>query len=126
MTGGEADRGIRMEHSGFRNPSSTQRQRAVPGEPIFLAPATQSAPPQSQQALPEHREAVEVSWYRVVVEVALHDRLKPSSRLRYGIVHAQMELLLDLPQFGSHALADRRASNGELPQTILPADVREA
>src|SRR6516225_6160786 len=112
MTGGEADRGIRMKHSGFRNPSATQRQRAVPREPILLAPATQSAPPQSQQSLPEHREAVEVSWYRVVVEVALRDRLEPSSRLRDGIVHALVELLLDLSQLGSHALGDRRASDG--------------
>jgi len=31
-----------------------------------------------------------------------------------------------LPQFGPHALADRFASHGEAPQTILPANVREA
>ena len=93
---------------------------------MLLAPVTQSAPPQSQQSLSEHREVVEVSGYRVVVEVTLHDRLEPSSRLSYGIMHAPMELLLKLPQFGPHALADRFASHGEVPQSILPANVRES
>jgi len=41
-------------------------------------------------------------------------------------MHAPLELLLKLPQFGPHALADRSASHGEAPQTILPANVREA
>jgi hypothetical protein len=93
---------------------------------MLLAPATQPAPPQCQQSLSEHREAVKVSWYRIVVEVALHDRLEPASRLSYRIMHALLELLLKLPQFGPHALADRFASHGETPQPILPANVREA
>ena len=104
-----------MKHSGFRNPSLAQRQRAVPREPILLAPATQSAPPQSKQSLSEHRKAVEVSWYRIVVEVALHDRSEPSSRLRYWIMHASLKLLLKLPQFAPHALADREAPHRESP-----------
>ena len=82
---------------------------------MLLAPATQSAPPQCQQSLSEHRETVEVSWYRIVVEVTLHDRLEPLPRLSYGIMHAPMEFLLKLPQFGSRALADRFASHGEAP-----------
>jgi hypothetical protein len=46
--------------------------------------------------------------------------MEPPSRLGYGIVHAPLEFLLKLPQFGPHALADRFASHGEVPQTILP------
>jgi hypothetical protein len=115
-----------MEHPGFRKPSSAQRQHAGPRVPIPLAAATQSVPPQSQQPFSEDRKTVEVSWYRVVVEVALYDRSEPYSRLRHRIVHAPMELLLELPQFGPPALADRFASHGEAPQTILPANVREA
>jgi hypothetical protein len=41
-------------------------------------------------------------------------------------MHASMKLLLKLPQFAPHALADRFASHGEAPQSILPANVREA
>ena len=61
---------------------------------MLLAPATQPAPPQGQQSLSEHRETVEVSWYRTVVEVSLHGRLEPFPRLSYRIVHASMKLLL--------------------------------
>ena len=93
---------------------------------MLLAPATHPAPPLCQQPLSEHRETVEVSWYRIVVEVTPDDRLEPFPRLSYGIVHASMKLLLKLPQFAPHALADRFASHGEAPQTILPANVREA
>ena len=93
---------------------------------MLLAPATQSAPPQCQQSLSEHRKTVEVSWYRIVVEVTLHDRSEPLSRLSYRIMHASMKLLLKLPQFAPHALADRFASHGEAPQFILPANMREA
>jgi hypothetical protein len=35
-------------------------------------------------------------------------------------VHALDEFLLDLPQFGSHALADRRASHDEVPYLLFP------
>jgi hypothetical protein len=41
-------------------------------------------------------------------------------------VHALTELLLNLSQFGSHAIADRRAPHHESPQSVLPADVLEA
>jgi len=88
-----------------------------------LAPAAQSAPPQSQQSLSDHRKAVEVAWYRVVVEVTLHDRLEPSSRLSYGIMHAPMELLLKLPQFRPHALADCFALQSKTPIPVFSADM---
>ena len=115
-----------MEHTRLRKPAIPQPKRAGPRERVLLAPATQPAPPQGQQSLSERRKTVEVSWYRIVVEVSLHDRLEPFPRLSYGIGHASMKLLLKLLQFAPHALADRFASHGEAPHTILPADVREA
>ena len=93
---------------------------------MLLAPATQSAPPQCQQSLSERRKTVKVPWYRIVVEVTPHDRLEPLPRLSYGIMHAFLKLLLKLPQFAPHTLADRFASHGEASQSILPANVREA
>jgi len=74
--------------------------------------------------LPEHPQTIEVSWYRIVVEVALHNRFEPLTGLGHGIVHARAELLLDLSQLGPHALANRRAPHRELPYPVLPADVR--
>jgi len=45
--------------------------------------------------------------------------------LRHRAVHPRAELLLDLLQLGSHALAHRLALHGEVPLLGLPADVRE-
>src|ERR1700691_5312897 len=41
-------------------------------------------------------------------------------------MHAHLELLLDLLQLLSHALADRHAPHGIRPVPVLPADMREA
>ena len=66
------------------------------------------------------------SWDRVVVEVALYDRLEPFPGLWHGIMHAHSELLLDLPQLRLQALADRHASYREPAIPILRADMRES
>jgi hypothetical protein len=90
-----------------------------------LAAIPQGPSPESRHPLPKYPQAVEVSRYRVVVEVALHDRLEPLSRLRHRVVHPLAELLLDWFQLGSHAFAYRLALHGEVPLLGLPADVRE-
>src|ERR1700694_5995016 len=115
MSGGEARVRKRMERSRLRKPSLSQNKDARPGEPAFLAPAAKSSPPERKHPIPKHAQTREVSWYRVVVEVALHDRLEPLSGLGHGIVHALAELLLNLSQLGSHALADRLAPHHESP-----------
>ena len=79
-----------------------------------------------QYPLPEYAETVEVSRDRIVVEVALHNRLEPLAGLTHGIVLTRTELLLDLPQLRPHAFADRLALYREPPQLVLPADAREA
>jgi len=115
MMSGEA--GVRkgMEHSWLRNPSLSQIEDARPRDPAFLAPSAKSSPPERKHPIPKHAQTREVSWYRVVVEVALHDRLEPLSGLGHGIVHALAELLLNLSQLGSHALAHRGAPHQESP-----------
>src|SRR5579859_563617 len=126
MTGSKAISGIGMEHTRLRKPALSQGEHACPRDSTLLAAATKSTPPKPQRAIPEHSQAFEISWYRVVVEVALHDRLEPFASSGHGIVHARAEFLLDLSQLSSHALADRRASHGESPDPILRADVLEA
>jgi len=88
---------------------------ARPGDPVFLAPTASSTPPERKHPIPKHTQTRGVSRYRVVVEVALYDRLEPLSGLGHGIVHALAELLLNLSQLGSHALADRGAPHHESP-----------
>ena len=104
-----------MERTRLRKPTQSQLKEARPIDPVFVAPATNGTPPKSKHPIAEHAQTLEVSRYRVVVEVALDDRLEPLSGLGHGIVHALAKLLLNLSQLGSHALADRRASHHESP-----------
>jgi hypothetical protein len=70
--------------------------------------------------------AVGVSRYRVVVEVALHDRSEPFADMRNRIVQAVTKLLLEFQQPGSHSLADGLSLYRKVPVPVLPADMREA
>ena len=115
-----------MERAGLRKPSLSEGKGARPGDRASLTSATQSAPPERHHPGAKDTQAGEVSWHRVVVEVALYDRLEPFAGLGHWIVHALAELLPNLSQFPSHALADGRAPYHESPQAILPADMREA
>ena len=115
-----------MEHSRLRKPALSQSEGALPGDRAFLASVAKCTPPMPKNPLAEHPQTIEVSWYRVVVEVALHHRFEPLTGLWHGIVHARAELLPDLSQLGPHALANRRASYRESPYPVLPADMREA
>src|SRR4029077_2814979 len=124
MIGGEANRGIRMERAGFRKPPVLQLKHLLPGHAL-LASTAQCVPPEPQQSMAEAAHAADVSRDRVVVEVALHDRLEPFAGLTHRIVHASMKLLLNLPQFAPHALTDRHAPHRE-SSSVLPADVRES
>jgi hypothetical protein len=126
MSGGEASVRKGIERTRLREPSLSQYKEARPVDPVFVAPATNGTPPKSKHPIAEHAQTLEVSRYRVVVEIALDDRLEPLSGLGHGIVHALAKLLLHLSQLDSHALADGRAPHCESPQSILPADVREA
>jgi hypothetical protein len=115
MSGGEASVRIRTERSRLRNPPLSQLEDARPRGLAFLVPSASSSPAERNHPISKHAQTREVSWYRVVVEVALHDRLEPSG-LVHESVHALAELLLNLSQLRSHALADRWAPHHESPQ----------
>jgi hypothetical protein len=69
-----------MERSRLRKPSLSQYSKeARPVGPVFLAPSANGTPPESKRPIAEHSQTCEVSRYRVVVEVALDDRLEPLS-----------------------------------------------
>src|SRR5450432_3502981 len=104
-----------MERSRLRKPSLSQNEDPRPGEPAFLAPAAKDTPPEHKHPIRKHTQTREVSRYRVVVVVALYDRLEPSAGVEHGIVHALVELLLNLSQLGSHALSYRGAPHHESP-----------
>src|SRR5215475_13210151 len=82
-------------------------------------------PPEHKQPVPEQGYASGVAWYRVVIEVALHDRFKPLTGLEQGIVHSLVELRLDASKLSPHAFSDRLAPNCKPSQVVLPTDVGE-
>ena len=51
---------------------------------MFLAATAEWAPPMPEHSMPEFAEAVEVPRYRVIVEVALHNRLELLTSLEHG------------------------------------------
>jgi hypothetical protein len=87
-----------MEYARVRKPALSQGENTLPGDRAFLAAAAKCMPPMPKHPVPEYAETVEVSRYRVIVEVALHDRLEPLAGLTHGIMHTLTELLLNLPQ----------------------------
>ena len=115
-----------MERARLRKPAVSQGENTRPGDRVFLAAAAKGMPPMPHHSFPEYAETVKVPRYRIVVEVALHDRFEPLAGLAHRIVHTLTEWLLNLPQLRPHAFADRLAPHREPPYPILPADVREA
>ena len=110
----------------MRDPSVRQSSHSRPIQVTPLAPTDQNLPPQPSHPIAEYAEAVGVARYRVVVEVALHDRPEPLPGCRHRFVHALPELLLDFCQLRAHALAYRLALHRKVPVPVFPADVRES
>src|ERR1700687_2056670 len=92
MTGGKALFGIGVQHTRVRNPAFSQAVQSGPIGPTLLPATAPGPPPQPRHPVPESPQAVEIPRYRVVVEVALHDRPEPLARLRHRIMHAPSEL----------------------------------
>ena len=104
-----------MERTRWRKPSRSQYKGTRPVDPALLASAANSTPPEREHPIPKHAQAREVPGDRIVVEVALHDRLEPLAGLAHGIVHPLAELLLNLSQLHPHAFANRLAPHHESP-----------
>ena len=83
-------------------------------------------PPQPSHPIAEYAEGIGVARNRVIVEVALHDRLEPLSGFSHRFVHALPELLLNFCQLPPQALAYRVALHRKVPVPVFPADVRES
>ena len=124
MIGGEALRGIRVEHAWRRKPPLGNRDHAFPRHPTLLAATAQNVPPHAKHPFPEHAEAVQIPGYCVVVEVALHNCAEPGAGVRRSVVHACAELLLNLLQLCPHTLADRHAFYAKTSIPVFSADVR--
>ena len=98
MLGGEPQSGPGMQNARHGQPAGSELAHTVPVEAVALAASPQLRSPQAPQPIPKGLQAVEVSRYRMIVEVALHDRPKPLSRARHRLVPTLPELLLNFLQ----------------------------
>jgi hypothetical protein len=73
MSGGEAVKGPRMEHTRLRKPLCGKFETTDPGVPVSLTTTLERLPPVAEHALSEYPHTVEVSRYSIVVEVPLYD-----------------------------------------------------
>ena len=98
-----------MQHPRLREPAVHQSHHSRPIQVMLLAAAAQNLPPKPSYPIAKYAEAFRVPRYRVVVEVALHDRSQPPPCKRHWLMHALAELLFDFFQLGPHPLANRFA-----------------
>jgi len=69
-----------MERTRLGKPALSQYKEARPVDPVFLAPSANGTPPESKHPVAEHAQTLEVSRYRVVVEVALDESTGATAR----------------------------------------------
>src|SRR6266851_2297717 len=77
MCGVKATSRVWMENTRLWNPSINQFSHPRPRQVVLLAPMDQHGPPEPDHPIAKSGQTVGVSRYRVVVEVALHDRPEP-------------------------------------------------
>src|SRR5258708_19924015 len=99
MTSGEACIWVRVEYFRFREPSTHKPKNPCPIGPVRLTPASECPAPVPLPPLAEYLQSLHVSRDRVIVEVALTDRLEPLARLLDRILHPCSALFLSLFQF---------------------------
>ncbi len=126
MNSVKANAGPRMEDTDLRDPSGLQLLHTRPVQTMPLAATCKNLPPQPGYPKSEHAEGIRVARYRVIVEVALHDRLEPLPGYGDRFMHALAELLFDFCQLPSQALAYRVALHRKVSVPVLPADMRES
>src|SRR5690242_14080743 len=106
-------------------PAIQQTIESLPTQPVLLAAAQQTVSPQPAESCSKPCQAVDVPWYRVIVEVASHDRLEPLSRFRHRVMPPPCQFLLQLLQLDSHAFGYGLALHGKGALPVLPTDVSE-
>ena len=77
-----------MENTRLGKPPISQLLHPRPREVMLLTPMDQHGPPEPGHPIAECGQTVDVSRYRVVVEVTLHDRSKPLAVMPNRFMHA--------------------------------------
>ncbi len=126
MNGVKADARVRMKNTRLGEPPHLQLPHSRPVQVSPLAATDENLPPQPSNPPAEYVKTIGVARYRVIVEVALHNRPEPFPGSATGSCIALLELLLNFCQLPPQALVDRVTLHREIPVPSLPADMRES
>jgi hypothetical protein len=110
---------------GWRQPLGSQSVHPHPGDAVLLASPPERAPPQIDYVMPVGPNRVSVGRHRVVREVARDHRTQPPTLVGQAVVASSSQLVLELPQGYTHAVASRMASKQEGSAPRAAADERE-
>ncbi len=122
-----AAQGIRMTSAGGRQPAVDQAPHPVPEHAGVLAAPRKGAMPEPTDLEPKRKQRRNVRGHAVVAYVSTHDRAQPPADFRDGVMHAPLELDLDLAQLRLQPFANRLSQHREPSiAPLLPADVRKA
>ena len=126
MDGVKANTGVRMKNTGPREPSIGQDLHPCPRQAMSLASMDQSGPPEQDNPVAKHGQIVDISRYRVVVEVTLHDRAKPLSRSWDRSCMRLRSCCLIFQQLCSHSLVNRFTLQCIASIPVFPVRRRES
>src|SRR5437762_1599480 len=127
MNGVETYVGIGMPDARMRNPTFDELPVTLPSKSSALTSPSQNTQPSPLNLSPKAIQAIPISGYCVIVEVALKHAFQPSSRLHRRAVHTLHQCFLDRVHLGDQALADRFAHDDKpTGHPSLPADMRES
>src|ERR1700747_75491 len=109
VCGDEASARPRMEDARFWQPGVRQLCHSLPRDPSLVAATPQRAPPEVENMVPECVQCPAVGRHCVVGEVAGDDPVQPSPLFRDRLMHAPLQLLLDLLELRPHAAQHERS-----------------
>ncbi len=122
-----AAQGIRMTSACGRQPAVDQAPHPIPKHAGVLATSRKGAMPEPADLVPKHRQRRAVHGHPVVTDVPTHDRSQPPAYFRDGVMHAPLELDLDLTQLRLQPFANRLSQHREPSITpLLPTHMRKA
>ena len=118
---------IRVMQRGRWQPTVSQRNHLLPGQPPRLAATPQRPVPVTDKMKAKRRQRVLVRRHTVVPVVSHDHRPQPLTDFGHSLMHSFTKLRFDFLQLGSFPLAHRAPQHREHSVTPLPAtDVREA
>ena len=115
----QAQVGVRMPYTGFREPAVNQSIHPLPIESIALAAAKQRLIPKAAQMIPESLKLSTVAWQSVISVVPEQHNTQPLTHNWDRTMKTPSEFYFKFHKLNSNPLADAMPVYGEFPISVL-------